>query len=217
MFQLSISNAETIDSTFCNDLVSSKCHLERRSRCIVDSSTAPCHCLNKWRLRVLVNVRKPDSVWQVWMFDGKLAETVAVSIVFSNLPRQQHDTEPTTSWRQSHERRPAQHWTKAAMSHDGDISTSKTTHRELLLILPLHQFNGLFSRITWVSRHQKGKPFWNLLEQEKMGWQRHQLDHTQIICSSLQIDNHTSTSPLSFYRPDALPAAQPTALKHIAK
>jgi len=30
----------------------------------------------------------------------------------------------------------------------------------------------------------------------------------------LQTDNHTSTSPLSFYRPDALPAAQPTASKH---
>jgi len=27
-------------------------------------------------------------------------------------------------------------------------------------------------------------------------------------------DNHTSTPPLCFYRPDALPAAQPTASKH---
>jgi len=31
-----------------------------------------------------------------------------------------------------------------------------------------------------------------------MGWQWHQLDHTQIICTSLQTDNHASTSPLSF-------------------
>jgi len=30
----------------------------------------------------------------------------------------------------------------------------------------------------------------------------------------LQTDNHTSNPPLSFYRPDALPAAQPTASKH---
>ena len=36
----------------------------------------------------------------------------------------------------------------------------------------------------------------------------------QIICTSLQTDNHASTSPLSFYRPDALPAAQQTASKH---
>jgi len=33
----------------------------------------------------------------------------------------------------------------------------------------------------------------------------------QVICTSLQTDNHTSTSPLSFfYKPDALPGAQPT-------
>jgi len=34
------------------------------------------------------------------------------------------------------------------------------------------------------------------------------------VCTSLQTDNHASTPPLSFYRPDALPAAQPTASKH---
>jgi len=45
-----------------------------------------------------------------------------------------------------------------------------------------------------------------------IGWEWHQLDHMQIICTSLQTDNHTTTSPLSFYMPDALPAAaQPTA------
>jgi len=40
-----------------------------------------------------------------------------------------------------------------------------------------------------------------------MRWQWHQLDHRQIMCTSLQTDNHASTSPLSFYSPDALPAA----------
>jgi len=49
------------------------------------------------------------------------------------------------------------------------------------------------------------------VEQEMMGWQRHQLDHMQIICTSFETDNRASTSPLSFYRPDALLAAQPTA------
>jgi len=44
-------------------------------------------------------------------------------------------------------------------------------------------------------------------------WQWHQLGHMQV-CTSLQTDNHASTPPLSvFYRPDALPAAQPTASK----
>jgi len=43
-----------------------------------------------------------------------------------------------------------------------------------------------------------------------MGWQWRQLDHMQIICTSLQSDNHASTSPLSFYRLDALPSYHPT-------
>jgi len=46
------------------------------------------------------------------------------------------------------------------------------------------------------------------------GWQWHQLDHMQTICTSLQTENHTNTSSLNFYRPDALPDAQPTVPKH---
>jgi len=30
-----------------------------------------------------------------------------------------------------------------------------------------------------------------------MGWQWHQLDYMQIICTSLQTDNHASTSPVN--------------------
>jgi len=65
------------------------------------------------------------------------------------------------------------------------------------VLLLLYSFDGLFSRTAWVSRHQKGKPFAILLEQEIMGWQWHQLDHMQVICTSLHTDNHASTSPLS--------------------
>jgi len=32
-----------------------------------------------------------------------------------------------------------------------------------------------------------------------MGWQWHQLNHMQIICTSLQSDNHTSTTSLKFF------------------
>jgi len=53
-----------------------------------------------------------------------------------------------------------------------------------------------FNRTTWVSWHQKGKPFWILLEQQMMGWQWHHMDHMQIICTSLQTDNHASNSPV---------------------
>ena len=46
-------------------------------------------------------------------------------------------------------------------------------------------------------------------------WQWQQPDHMQVICTSLQTDNHASTSSLHiFNRPDALPAAQPTASNH---
>jgi len=54
------------------------------------------------------------------------------------------------------------------------------------------------------------------MKQEMMGWQWHQLDHTQIVCTLLQTDNHasTGTSPLTFYRPDAIPSTKPTTSKH---
>jgi len=39
---------------------------------------------------------------------------------------------------------------------------------------------------------------WILMKQEMMEWQWHQLDHMQIICTSLQTDNHASTSSLNF-------------------
>jgi len=44
-------------------------------------------------------------------------------------------------------------------------------------------------------------------------WQWNPLGHMQV-GTSLHTVNHASTPPLSFYRPDALPAAQPTASKH---
>jgi len=70
---------------------------------------------------------------------------------------------------------------------------------------------------TWVSRYQKGKTSLDFTEARDdgvWGWQWHQLDHMQTICTSLQTDNDTSTSSVNFYRPDALPAAQQTMSKH---
>jgi len=63
-----------------------------------------------------------------------------------------------------------------------------------------------------VSRYQKGITNLDFIEARDSEWQWHQLGHMQV-CTSLQTDNHASTPPL-FYRPDALPAAQPTASKH---
>jgi len=92
---------------------------------------------------------------------------------------------------------------------------TKTTY--LLLILLLHPFNSLFSRTTWVSQYQKVTTSLDLNEARDYGvlrWQWHQLDHTQTIWTSFQTDNHTNTSSINFYMPDALPDAQPTVSKH---
>ena len=78
----------------------------------------------------------------------------------------------------------------------------------LLLLLLL-----LLSGTTQVSWYQKGKTNLDFTEARDSEWQWHQMGHMQV-CTSLQTENHASTPPLSFYRPDALPAAQPTASKH---
>jgi len=65
-----------------------------------------------------------------------------------------------------------------------------------------------------VSQYQKGKTNLDFTESGDSEWQWRQLGHMQV-CTSLQTDNYASTSPLSFfYRPDAIPAVQPTASKH---
>ena len=70
-----------------------------------------------------------------------------------------------------------------------------------IIIIILHPFNGLFSSTTWVSWYQKGKTSLDLNETRDdgvWGWQLHQLDHMQTICTSLQTDNHHNTSSLNF-------------------
>jgi len=59
---------------------------------------------------------------------------------------------------------------------------------------------------------RKVKAIWILLKQETVSGS----GISWAVCKSvsLQTDNHTSTPPLSFYRPDNLPDAQPTASKH---
>ena len=78
----------------------------------------------------------------------------------------------------------------------------------------MHPFTAPFSETTRGSRYQRGKTNMELTEARDSEWQWHQMGHMQV-CTSLQTDNHASTLPLKyFYRPDVLPAAQPTASKH---
>jgi len=60
-----------------------------------------------------------------------------------------------------------------------------------------------------VSRYQKGETNLDFTEAKDNEWQWHQLGHMQV-CPSIQTDNNASTPALSFHRPVALPAAQPT-------
>jgi len=90
----------------------------------------------------------------------------------------------------------------------------------LLLLLLLQLFSGHFSWTTSISWYQKSKTSLDLNEawdDGVWGWQWHQLDHMQTICTSLQTDNHTNTSSVNFYRPHTLPDAKPTMSKHQAQ
>jgi len=90
---------------------------------------------------------------------------------------------------------------KAARYHVRDVTLVTRTSKQTHTYTHTHLFNGPFSGTTRVSRYQKGKT---------------NLEFTEA-CASLHLtpDNHASTPPLSFfYRPDALPATQPTASKH---
>jgi len=112
-------------------------------------------------------------------------------------------------------------WSQASMSmcFVSDISSDnlcKSLHKMWLHISCLffaphtHLFNGPLSWTTWVGRYQKGKT--NLKQQTVSG-----SGISWAICKSAPCSRQI-TMPAShhsvFYRPDALPAAQPTASKH---
>jgi len=90
-------------------------------------------------------------------------------------------------------------------------------HMAQLMPLPLSHlrdlFNGPLSRTTRVSRFQKGKANLDLLKQETVSGS----GISWAICKSAP-RSRLITMPAAhhsvFYRPDALPAAQPTASMH---
>jgi len=45
----------------------------------------------------------------------------------------------------------------------------------------------------------EGRTILDFNEERDDGWQWHQLDRMQIICTLLQTDNHTSTSSFNFF------------------
>ena len=85
------------------------------------------------------------------------------------------------------------------------ITTITTTEK---LLQPLQPFNGLFSRMIWVSQYQKGKTNLDFTGARDSEWQWHQLGYIQV-CTSLQTDNHASTPPLCFLQAGC-PSCRPT-------
>jgi len=74
----------------------------------------------------------------------------------------------------------------------------------------MQEFNGPLSGTTRVIQYQRGKTNLDFTEARDSEWQWHQLGHMQTICILVQTDNHTSSPPLVFYSPHALPVARPT-------
>jgi len=76
-----------------------------------------------------------------------------------------------------------------------------------------HPFNGPLSVTTLVSQYQKGKTNMDLLEQEIVSGSGSSWAIRKLAFCPRQI---TMPAPhhLVFYRPNALPATQPTASKH---
>jgi len=72
------------------------------------------------------------------------------------------------------------------------------------------RLTDLFPGLPGWAGTRKAKTNLDFTEARDSEWQWHQLGGMQVY-TSLQTDNHASTSPLT---PDALPATQPTASKH---
>jgi len=144
--------------------------------------------------------------WPVWPLNPQWLTSVSLSV-------------PCIDWPAKWPLLVVRHIFKTSLKWRVYTNAIAPIHFKLLqtLLLLLHLFNGLFSRTTWVSWYQKGKTSLDLNEARDggvFGSQWHQLDNMQTICTTLQTDDHTNTSSLNFYRPDALPDAQPTVSKH---
>ena len=61
-----------------------------------------------------------------------------------------------------------------------------------------HPFNGPLYGTTWLGSYQKGKTNLDFAEARDSEWGRNPLGHMQV-CTSLQTDNHASTTSLGFF------------------
>ena len=87
------------------------------------------------------------------------------------------------------------------------ISTHTRTHARTHT--HTHPFNDPLSGTTQVSQYQKGKTNLDFTRARDSEWQWHQLGHMQV-CTSLQTDNHASTSLLKLFLQAVCPSCHPT-------
>ena len=102
-------------------------------------------------------------------------------------------------------------WCSAIMIDN--VTSFSYTYRMLHIYIYTHPFNGPLSGTTQVGRYQKGKTNLDLLKQETVSGN----GISWAICKSAPRSRQITTPAPHysvFYRPDALPAAQPTASKH---
>ena len=100
---------------------------------------------------------------------------------------------------------PTQVHTPNGISISSSILVSKHTH----------PFNGPLSGTTRVGQYQKGKTNLDFTEARDSEWQWHQMGHMHYASLHLAPGRQSCQhSTAQFYRPDALPATQPTVSKH---
>ena len=101
-------------------------------------------------------------------------------------------------------------------SYNSCSSSSSTFVFILLWLLYYYYYNILlpFVRDYQSELIPEGKTILDFTQAEMTGWQWHQPDHMQVICTSFQTDNLASTSSLCFYGLDALPDTKPAVSKH---
>ena len=89
-----------------------------------------------------------------------------------------------------------------------DANTFSAIRSFTFLRTHTHPFSGPLSGTTRVGRYHKGKTNLDFTEARDSEWQWHQLGHMQV-CTSLQTDNHASTSPVCFLQAGC-PSCHPT-------
>jgi len=77
------------------------------------------------------------------------------------------------------------------------VKALKAIYYYVIIVTLTHPFNSPISLTTQVSWYQKGKTNLDFTEARDIEWQWHQLGRVQV-CTLLQTDNHTRTSPLCF-------------------